>query len=83
VREVERLRERERERERGAGKKLPSACDQPAANEMRIEGTSRLDLLACSQLTHSRTDPTFLSPCNLMQALEFSLKGVTTVKTEF
>ena len=62
------------ERERGAGKKLPSACDQPAASEMRTEGTSRLHLLACSPACCCPpADPKKKSPCNLVPALEFSL----------
>ena len=76
VREVE----REAERERGAGKKLPSAFDQPTASEMRTEGTSRLHLLACSPPAR-RTDPIFVSPCNLVQALEFSLMTLTFSST--
>jgi hypothetical protein len=60
---IERLRAMERgargwEAERGAGKQLPSACDQPAAStsKMRTEGTSWLHLLACypaRPLTHT------------------------------
>ena len=38
-------------------------------NEMRTEGTSR----PSDGMFPRRTDPKFLSPCNLVQALDFSL----------
>ena len=70
MREVERLRERERER--GGGKKLPSACDQPAANDVRTGGGVATPSAGMSP-AHAWPDPIFVSPCNLVQALEFSL----------